>query len=204
VAGIAGSPQHDQVMRTFIAIEISQEIKNALAQIEAHLIYAGADVKWVKPENVHLTLKFLGEIDEKKAAEISAILDSIARMTKPFELSVKNIGAFPNIEHSRVLWVGLDKGSAEATALAAQIDEDLSKIGFAKEKRPFSPHLTIGRVRSPLNQDKLKEKMLSAAVSIDPSSVPPHQTSAVILFQSTLTSQGSIYTKLHESKLSSL
>ena len=94
-------------MRTFIAIEISEEIKNILAQIESHLIYAGADVKWVKPENVHLTLKFLGEIDEKKAAEVTAILDSIARMTKPFELNVKDIGAFPKIEHPRVIWVGL-------------------------------------------------------------------------------------------------
>ena len=190
-------------MRTFIAIEISEEIKNTLAQIEFHLKYAGADVKWMKPENVHLTLKFLGEIDEKKATEVTAVLDSISGSVKPFEVSIKDIGAFPKIEHPRVVWIGLDKGAVETTVITARIDEALSKIGFAKETRPFSPHLTIGRVRSPLNKDKLKEKMLSAAVSIDLSSVPPHQTSAVILFQSTLTPQGSIYTKLHESKLSS-
>lgn len=188
-------------MRTFIAIAISEEIKNTLSQIESHLKYAGADVKWVKPESVHLTLKFLGEIDEKKAAEVTAVLDSIARSVKPFKVSIKDIGAFPKIEHPRVVWVGLDRGAAEITALAVRIDEALSRIGFAKEVRPFSPHLTIGRVRSPLNNDKLKEKMLSAAVSIDLSLVPPHQTSSVILFQSTLTPQGSIYTKLHESKL---
>jgi RNA 2',3'-cyclic 3'-phosphodiesterase len=186
-------------MRTFIAIDISKEIKNTLAQIEAHLIYAGADVTWVKPENVHLTLKFLGEIDEKRAVEVVATLDSIARTSKPFELSVKDIGAFPKIEHPRVVWVGLDKGAVETTALATKVDEALSKIGFAKETRPFSPHLTIGRVRSPLNKDKLKEKMSSATASIDLSIVPQHKVSSVILFQSTLTPQGSIYAKLHES-----
>ncbi len=188
-------------MRTFIAIEISEEIRNALAQIESHIKYAGADVKWVKPENVHLTLKFLGEIDEKKAAEVTAVLDSIARTIKPFKLSVKDIGAFPKIEHPRVVWVGLDKGAAETTVLAANIDEALSKIGFSKETRPFSPHLTIGRVRSPLNKDKLKEKISSATASIDLSIVPLYQISSVILFQSTLTPQGSIYTKIHESRL---
>lgn len=202
MAGIASRIGYDTIMRTFIAIEISEEIRKSLAQIESHLKYAGADVKWVKPENVHLTLKFLGEIDEKKVIEVIPALDSIARTTKPFGLSVKDIGAFPGIEHPRVLWAGLDKGAAEMTALASRIDEDLSKIGFAKETRPFSPHLTIGRVRSQLNKDKLKEKMLSAAAGIDLLLVPPHQISAVILFQSTLTPQGSIYTKLHESRLS--
>ncbi len=180
---------------------MSDDIRKALAQVESHLKYAGADVKWVKPEIVHLTLKFLGEIDEKKSAEVCAAMDSITRTVKSFELSVKNIGAFPKIEHPRVVWVGLDKGSAEIAALASQIDEALAHIGFNKESRPFSPHLTIGRVRSSLNKDKLKEKMVSATASIDISSVPPHQVSSIVLFQSTLTPQGSIYTKIHESRL---
>jgi RNA 2',3'-cyclic 3'-phosphodiesterase len=199
VAGFAGSIGYGKKMRTFIAIDISAEIRKALAQIEAHLIYAGADVKWVRPENVHLTLKFLGEIDDKKEAEVNAALDSIAKSTKPFELSVKDLGAFPKIDHPRVIWVGLEKGAVETTALAAKVDEALASIGFAKETRPFSPHLTIGRVRSPINKDKLKEKMVSAIANIDLPTVPTHKVSSVILFQSTLTPQGSIYTKLHES-----
>jgi 2'-5' RNA ligase len=189
-------------MRTFIAIEISEDIARILAQIESHLKYAGADVKWVKPEIIHLTLKFLGEISEKKCEGVKLVLDDIAGSTKPFELSIKDVGAFPKIEHPKVIWVGLDNGAKGSKDLAYRIDETLSKIGFAKEERPFSPHLTIGRVRSSANRDKLTEKMSSASANFQLSAVPSHKVTSVILFQSTLTPQGSIYTKLHESRFS--
>ena len=198
MAGVAGRAQHDKIMRAFIAIEISEEIKDTLGQIESHLKYAGADVKWVKPEIAHLTLKFLGEIDEKKAGEVRAALDGVARSMRQFEVTLKDIGAFPKIEHPRVIWVGLDKGAGQALALASAVDEALVKTGFAKEERPFSPHITIGRVRSPLNKDKLKEKMASASSAFQLSSVPAHKVGSVVLFQSTLTPQGPIYTKIYE------
>jgi 2'-5' RNA ligase len=189
-------------MRTFIAIEISDDIKKMLDQIESHLKYAGADVKWVKPETIHLTLKFLGEINEEKCEEVKEALNSIAKYMKPFELTLKDMGAFPKIENPRVVWVGLGKGAAESAALASGIDDLLSKTGFAKEERPFSPHLTIGRVRSPMNKDKLKEKMSSASSNFQLSAVPPHQVASVILFKSTLTPQSPIYTNIHESRFS--
>jgi 2'-5' RNA ligase len=190
-------------MRAFIAIEVPGSVKDALARIESHLKYSGADVKWVSPGNIHLTVKFLGEIDGKKAAEVAAALDAVARAAKPFELSVKDLGAFPNAEHPRVVWAGLGKGAAETAALAADIDCALEKLGFEKEARPFNPHLTIGRVRSPLNKGALKEKMASAAATVDLSLLPSHTISSVTLFQSTLTPKGSIYTKVHESGFSS-
>lgn len=188
-------------MRAFIAIDISDEQKAALDRIEAHLKYAGADVKWVKPENIHLTLKFLGEITEEKASQVRASLDQIAAGMKSFQVTIKDIGAFPKIEHPRVVWAGLDKGASETAALAGRIDEALARLGFAREERPFSPHLTIGRVRSPLNKAKLAEKISSASAKQDLSAVSPHAVSSVILFKSTLTPHGSIYTKLHESQL---
>lgn len=185
-------------MRAFIAIELSPEIKDSLAQIESHLKYSGADVKWVEKDNIHLTLKFLGEITEEKAEKIKSILDEIAKFTKSFEISMKDIGAFPKIEFPRVIWVGLDKGAAEAGILAEKIDDALSKIGFEKESRPFAAHLTIGRVKSPKNKQALKEKVQSWT----PNSGPRTQRiSSVILFQSTLTPKGPIYTKLHEARL---
>jgi 2'-5' RNA ligase len=186
-------------MRAFIAIEVSEEIKAILAQIEAHLKYAGADVKWVRPEIVHLTLKFLGEISEEKAKEVTAALDGIARTVKPFDLTLKDIGAFPKIDFPKVLWAGLDKGALESQELASKVDEALSLIGFNKEERPFSAHLTIGRVRSSLNRAKLIEKMASSASNFQLSKISPHKVASVILFQSKLTPQGSIYTKFHES-----
>ena len=184
-------------MRAFIAIDVSDEIKEAIAKVEAHLRYAAADVKWVRPETVHLTIKFLGEINEEKAKEAGRILDKIAGKVRPFELGIKDVGAFPGVTSPRVIWVGLGKGAAESTALAGEVDEALSKIGYEKESRPFSPHLTIGRVKSPKNKEKLKEKIVSA-VGLNLPATKSCEASSVILYQSTLTPQGSIYTKLHE------
>ncbi len=183
-------------MRAFIAIELSEEIRNSLAQIQSHLKYAGADVKWVEKDNIHLTLKFLGEVSDEKIEKIKSILDEIGKTVKSFEISLKDIGAFPKIDYPRIIWVGLDKGTKESIGLAGRIDEALSKIGFQKETRPFAAHLTIGRVRSPKNKEALKEKIESQDTS--------HKTqviSSVSLFQSKLTPQGPIYTNLHEAKL---
>lgn len=185
-------------MRTFIALEISAEIQSELARLISHLKTSGADVKWVRPEIVHLTLKFLGEIGEDRIGQIGSELDDISASIKPFELSIKEVGAFPKIEHPRVIWVGLDKGADETKHLAAVVDEAMSRLGFPRESRPFEGHLTIGRVRSSKNIDKLKDKISSSILQIKPCSC---NISSVILFQSTLTPHGSIYTKLHESKL---
>lgn len=185
-------------MRVFIAIELSDEIKDTLARIQSHLKYAGADIKWVEKNNIHLTLKFLGEIDEKKREKVEAALDEAVKSVRPFEISLKDIGAFPKIEFLRVIWAGLDKGAKESAEAAAKIDEALSKIGFDKETRPFAAHLTIGRVRSPKNKDALKEKIDSLSKQFTANS--SQYINSINLFQSTLTPTGSIYTKLHESK----
>ncbi len=187
-------------MRLFIAIELSEPIRDILSQIQSHLKYSGADVKWVEKDNIHLTLKFLGETTEKKAEEVRSALDIIGSQTRSFEISLKDIGSFPKIDYPRVIWVGLDKGVLESTVLATKIDEALSKMGFQKETRPFAAHLTIGRVRSPKNKEALKEKILSSD-----SQLTTHNSqlvSSVILFRSTLTPKGPIYTKLHEAKFS--
>ena len=180
-------------MRAFIAIELSEEIKKTLFQVQSHLRYSGADVKWVSEENTHLTLKFLGELSEDKIEKVTSILDNIAKNFKTFEISLKDIGAFPKIEFPKVIWVGLDKGAKESAELAARINEALSKIGFAEETRPFAAHLTIGRVRSAKNKLALKEKLLS--YNLPPAAYNP--ISSITLFKSTLTPQGPVYSKLH-------
>jgi 2'-5' RNA ligase len=187
-------------MRTFIAIDFPEPVRDALAQAAAHLKYSGADVKWIGKENIHLTLKFLGEVDDKKLEAIKTTLDSIASQTKVFEATVKDLGAFPKIEFPRVIWAGIDKGAAELRDLAGKIDQELSKLGFEKESRPFAAHLTIGRVRSPKNKEALKTKMTACKLP----ELPPHHIASVILYKSTLTPKGSIYTILHESKFTHL
>jgi len=184
-------------MRAFIAIELSPEIKDSITQIQTHLKYSAADVKWIGTGNIHLTLKFLGDITEEKCEEIKSILDEIGKSAKPFEISIKDIGAFPNINYPRVIWVGLDKGMVESKIIAEKICEEILKLGFQREPRPFAPHLTIGRVRSPKNKEALKEKI--GSYQFPP--VIPHLASSVALFQSILTPKGPTYTKLHEAKL---
>jgi 2'-5' RNA ligase len=185
-------------MRTFIAIELTEEMREVLARAESHLKYAGADVKWVDKANIHLTIKFLGEITDTKADEVKALLDRIACETKPFDLSLKDIGAFPKIEYPKVLWMGIGNGESESIALAGNIDSALFNIGFPKETRPFAAHLTIGRVRSPKNRAALKEKISSYRLP----GIFSQRASAVVFFKSTLTPRGPIYAKLHESVFS--
>lgn len=189
-------------MRAFIALEVSDAIKETLARAESHLKYSGADVKWVNPDAIHLTLKFLGDITDNKAEEVRSALDSISLKAKSFELTVEGIGAFPGTGHPRVIWAGLEKGAVETVSLAGRIDEEMAMLGFTRESRPFSPHLTIGRVRSARNIGKLMEKFASVASSIAFSAAPQHKVSSLILFQSTLTPHGSIYTKIHDARFS--
>jgi len=184
-------------MRAFIAIELSEPIRDALAKTQTSLKYAGADVKWIGKDNIHLTLKFLGEISEDKAEQVATALDDITKETKPFDISLKDLGAFPAIDHPRVIWVGLDKGAKESTELAKKIDEALSKLGFQEESRPFAAHLTIGRVRSGLNRTALVEKMKSYQLS----AISFQLIKSIALFKSTFTPKGPIYVKLHEAKL---
>ncbi len=186
-------------MRAFIAIEISDAQKGILDRVEACLERAEADVKWVRPESIHMTLKFLGEITERQKEDIAAELDKIAKSFEPFDLTLKEVGAFPGMEHPRVIWVGIEKGSDQPAVLARQVETEMSKLGFAKEERVFSAHLTIGRVRSPRNVNKLRDKMPAAVSVISTSGETVHKVTSVVLFQSTLTPQGSTYSKLHES-----
>jgi 2'-5' RNA ligase len=181
-------------MRTFIAIDFSREIKDALGQAGEHLKYSGADVKWVDKDNIHLTIKFLGEVDEKKIEDVKTALDTVASHAKAFEVTVKGLGAFPKMEFPRVIWVGIDKGAKELTVLAGEIGQALAKLGFEKEPRPFSAHLTIGRVRSPKNKEALRSKMSAYKLP----ELLPDTINSIILYKSTLTPTGSIYIVIYE------
>ena len=135
-------------MRTFIAIEIPSEIKSALAALQDELRRAGADVSWTKPENIHLTLKFLGEVDEMRIGEVEKVCVRAAAEFQPLTLSLKETGVFPNARQPRVLWAGLSGEIEKAVEMRGLLDEGLALIGFDREEKDFRPHLTIGRVKS--------------------------------------------------------
>ncbi len=197
-------------MRTFIAIDLSEENKRFLTDIQTELRDANTDVKWVKSENIHLTLKFLGDVTEQQANQVSGILDKIAAGFQPFEISLSGIGAFPKLEYPRVIWVGVNDKGCRGTArraptveLAQVIKTELEKFGFVKEERPFAAHLTIGRVRTPKNKEQLITVIKDRNNKGRPQGAAPTSqfVSCIKLYQSILTSKGPIYSVLHRALL---
>ncbi|MCQ9207969.1 MAG: RNA 2',3'-cyclic phosphodiesterase [Omnitrophica bacterium] len=182
--------------RTFIALELTEEIHQQLAQIQDELKKSGADVKWVKPSGIHLTLKFLGNVSLELIKEIKQVLNQLAKEHQGFELTISQLGAFPKVEYPRVIWVDIEQGKEKATQLAQGLEKGLINLGFLPEKRPLKPHLTLGRVRSSHNRNQLKTLLQSTTLP-----QATMQANTLTLFKSTLTPQGAIYEPLHKAKL---
>jgi 2'-5' RNA ligase len=146
-------------MRTFIAIDLDDALKNSLAALLDELKPLAGNVRWVGASGMHLTLKFLGEIPEAEAAGVSAVLDEVAGRHQPFPLRLLGTGAFPPGRRSpRVFWVG---AAPVPTLMSLQedIEREMEKRGFEREQRPFRPHLTLGRVRYPAPLDSLVKEL---------------------------------------------
>lgn len=190
-------------MRTFIAIELPPEIKNSLSSLQEQLKKSGADVKWVQPQNIHLTLKFLGERDDKKIEKIMQILEETAKDKNLFEISISSVGAFPTINSPRVIWVGVDKGDTQIKEIAKDLEERIAKIGIPGEDRPFSSHITIGRMRSGLNRERLVKDLDNLTHSFG-QQTKRFLVTKITLFESILTSKGPIYEVLREASLKTI
>ncbi|UCB57683.1 MAG: RNA 2',3'-cyclic phosphodiesterase [Candidatus Omnitrophota bacterium] len=186
-----------QTIRSFIALELTSKVQKQLGNIQEELKKSDADVKWVNPEGIHLTLKFLGNVSPQLLEEIKKALTQLAKSHKSFELKISQIGAFPTTEHPRVIWVGIEEGREETLKLAQDLEERLIKFGFLKEKRAFKAHLTLGRVRSARNRAQLKKLLQS--LSFPKTAM---QAETLILFKSTLSPKGATYQALHQVKLS--
>lgn len=178
-------------MRLFIAVELPSEVQGRLAVAQDRLRRAQADVSWVRAENLHLTLKFLGEIEEKRLGSIREALAAVARSSAPFQMEVMGLGSFGG-RVPRVVWVGVRDGAEPLTLLARQVETALARIGFPKEKREFTAHLTLGRVRSPKNA----EALLAALRELQAERFGAAATTQFELMQSQLHPSGSVYTVL--------
>ena len=189
-------------MRTFIAIELPNEIKDFLGSLQNELKSSGADVKWVEPKNIHLTLKFLGDIDDKQLDKITRIMDEVAGENVKFQVSISSLGGFPKIDYLRVIWVGADKGAEEVAKIAGELEKRIAKLGIPKEDRPFSSHITIGRTRSSLNREKLVES-LKDKIDLGGKKFDFYVT-RITLFKSTLSPKGPAYEALKEASLKNI
>ena len=134
-------------IRTFIAVEIPLAIKENIAGLQEKLKREQALIRWVKPGNIHITLKFLGNVEENKIADIAKAVTVAVNQIKPFLVEIAGVGAFPNYRKPKVVWIGAKSDSDLLKLLVRQIDNEVHKLGFEKEKRFFQAHLTFGRVK---------------------------------------------------------
>jgi 2'-5' RNA ligase len=179
-------------IRTFIAIELPPEIKEAMAGVQAELKKSDADVGWVRPEGVHLTLKFLGDVEEKKVAELGDALAERLKGETPFILQAKGIGTFPTPKAPRVVWLGVEGEVARLSALADKVESVCAGLKFPKEDRPFKAHLTLGRVKSPRGRSAL----VTMLESFKDADLGEFKADAVSVMKSELKRTGAVYTEM--------
>jgi len=182
-------------MRCFIAIDISEDIKAGLADLQKELAESvdirKADVKWVRPEAMHLTLKFLGEIRDTEAVDICSIAKKVAAQHRAFSIRVREVGHFGG-RSARVLWVGAGLSDETLLALHADLEEQLAQAGWAKETRKFSAHLTLCRIRNAQAGVKLAE----ATQQFKDFNLGTLRAGSICVYESKLTPHGPIYTCL--------
>jgi len=142
-------------MRTFVALVPSAAEQGRLADAAADLRDAGFPIRWVPPENVHLTLKFLGELPEERVREVCSAVDGAAAGVPPFVMGVGGFGAFPSLRRPQVVWVGVEL-EPTLESLQASLEEALAGLGFPREQRPFRPHLTLGRARKHVSPNEFR------------------------------------------------
>ncbi len=185
-------------MRLFVAINLPAEIRERLAAEQDRLRRAQADVSWVRAENIHVTLKFLGETEEKRLDRIRPALLEVARGSAPFRIQVSGLGSFGG-RVPRVVWVGVQEGAEPLSRLAKDVEAAMARLGFPKEKRGFSAHITLGRVRSAKNA----EALLTALAQAETGPLGSVEVNQVELMQSELRPTGSVYTVLDRYPFSS-
>ena len=189
------------LIRAFIAVELPEELKKELAELEAQLKKNTPPVvKWVDPNSIHITLKFLGEISTDSIDELMLAIEEAARGIQPFQLEVRELGAFPGLDRAQVLWVGI-KGAVEKIAqLQKRIEANTAQLGFSRESRAFTPHLTLGRVRDearPNDRQRLGKLLIDTTFS----ALHDVDVNEINLIKSQLTPTGPIYSVIGSVKL---
>jgi len=189
----------EKEMRAFVAVEISEPIREALGGLIAELRRHDAPIKWVAPENLHLTLKFLGTVPDDLAPQAVEILQGCVAGVAPFRLELKGTGAFPNLGRPRVIFVGAEDAPPAAGELARRLDKRMTRLGVRREDRPFRRHITVGRVRKPRPIGKVAQGLEAASDR----SFGVMVARNVVLMQSELTPHGPVYTPVAHIELKS-
>jgi 2'-5' RNA ligase len=181
-------------LRAFIAVELPPPVLLAAGKVQKILIAEGLRLKWVRPENLHLTLRFLGDIEQTRVPEIVAAIRSASKEVSPFTLNAGGIGVFPNIRMPRVIWMAIGGEIDPLLGIFQRLEEMLAPIGFPPESRPFAGHLTLGRVADRISADLLRNA-ISAAGRIESGNFTVDR---ICFMKSDLRPAGAVYTRLAE------
>jgi len=184
------------MIRTFIAIELPVEVKQVVRQIQDQLGESVKGVRWVKQENIHLSIKFLGNVEENKIKDIATAVKNAVKDSSVMTLKMGHLGIFPNEKRPRILWLGIEGDVREFMSMSKNCELELTKLGFEKDAREKIPHITVGRIRS-----SKKQKGLVNIIKDIPIKSVKFKTDTLKLMRSELNQNGAIYTNLHSVKL---
>ena len=184
-------------IRTFIGVDLGKAIREQTVALQGVLARTGTEVKWVEPENLHVTLLFLGEADDREVAKVCRIVADSAARLPAFLMKVETVGCFPNPHRPRILWVGVGEGAQPLCALHDALEIPLKELGYRREERRYTPHITLGRVRS----DRPTEKLAAALAKHAGWRGGETTVREVLVMSSELTAQGPVYTVLSRAEL---
>jgi 2'-5' RNA ligase len=179
----------DDAIRSFVCIEVPPSIKARIEELQRALHRSDVPISWVKPSNIHLTIKFLGDVAASRIQSVRQAVERACQSVSPFEITVDGAGCFPSAKSPRVLWVGLAPLPDELRRLHSNIEAELEGEGFARDAKRFAPHLTMGRVRDPFKAKQTVENLLATGFAAE-----TFRASEVIVMRSELHPSGSIYT----------
>ena len=184
-------------IRSFVAVKITPEAAERIGAAQARLRAAGRDVKWVDAQSFHITLKFLGGVEQERLAEVWRATTEALDGTAAFTMRFRGIGAFPNPGRARVIWAGIVEGAEELTEMAARVEAACETHGFEREGRPFRAHVTLGRVRRPAANPAL-EAAMGEQVELE---LGEARVDRALLMKSELSRGGAVYHILEETLL---
>jgi RNA 2',3'-cyclic 3'-phosphodiesterase len=189
-------------LRAFIAIELDEGMQAALKRLQqrGQADPAGRDVRWVAPDGIHLTLKFLGDVDSGRVPALLGAMRRACAGTRAFDVTARGMGCFPNPQRPNVVWVGLTAGAQQCADLARRVEDECAALGYEREDHPFSPHLTLGRVKREAGPAE-RRQVGQMVRQLDPGEVGAFRAAALYLMRSELKPSGAVYTVLGKVEL---
>jgi 2'-5' RNA ligase len=200
---VTDRPSHETALgrRLFVAIPIPSPVKEAVTALVDRVRGAGdpdaRDVRWVRLDGLHLTVRFLGPTEEEDVADVAAAVDRTARAVAPFEVVIAGAGAFPSVARPRALWVGVAEGVTELAATASALDDALADVGWPREERPYRAHLTLARSDGVRSGPAVARRLIDAAAALR----EPFRADSLVLFESVSGGGPARYLPLHEAGL---